>query len=86
MNHVDAGHDLEQLAGDVLRGPVAGRRHVDLARIGLGVGDELRNRFYWNRWIHQHYEWLANDARDRRDVADEIETEFVVERRVDRVH
>ena len=28
---------------------------------------------------------LANDARDRRDVADEIEIELVVERRVDRV-
>jgi len=63
MNHVDTGHDLKQLAGDMLRGSVAGRRHVDLARIGLGVGNELGNGLGWNRWIHQHYEWLANDAR-----------------------
>ncbi len=86
MNHVDTGHDLKQLAGDMLRGSVAGRRHVDLARIGLGVGNELGNGLGWNRWIHQHYEWLANDARDWRDVADEIETELVVKCRVDRVH
>ena len=32
-----------------LRGPVAGRRHVDLARIGLGIGDEFGNRLGRNR-------------------------------------
>ena len=81
----DAGHHLEQLAGDMGRGPVAGRRHVDLARIGLGVGDELGNGLGRNRWIHHHDIGRADDAGDRRDVADEIEIELVVERRVDRV-
>ena len=65
--------------------PIAGRRHVDLARIGLGVGDELGNRLGRNRWIHHHDVGHADDARDRRDVADEIEIELVVERRIDRV-
>ena len=65
--------------------PNAGRRHVDLARIGLGIGDELGNRLGRNRWIDHHDEGRADDARDRRDVADEIEIELVVERRVDRV-
>ena len=51
VNHVDAGHHLEQLAGHMGRGPDAGRRHVDLARIGLGIGDELGNRLGRNRWI-----------------------------------
>ena len=66
-------------------GADAGRRHVDLARIGLGIGDELGNGLGRNRWIHHHDIGHADDARDRRDVADEIEIELVVERRVDRV-
>ena len=85
MHHVDAGHHLEQLAGHMRRAPVAGRRHVDLARVGLGVGDELGNGLGRNRRIHLHDVGHAHDARDRRDVADEIEIELVVERRVDRV-
>src|SRR5712691_1664203 len=64
-------------------GPVAGRRHVDPARIGLGVGYYLGNRFGLKRWVHQHDEGLSDDGRDRRDVAAEIEIELVVERRVD---
>ena len=85
VDHVDAGHHLEQLAGDMLRRAVAGRRHVDLAGIGFGIGDELGNRLGRNRWIDLHDDGHADDARDRRDVADEIEIELVVERRVDRV-
>ena len=38
-----------------------------------------------NRRIYHHDVGAADDARDRRDVADEIEIELVVERRVDRV-
>ena len=38
-----------------------------------------------NDGLHHHDVWHAADARDRRDVADEIEIELVVERRVDRV-
>ena len=54
VDHVDAGHHLEQLARQMARGPVAGRRHVDLARIGLGIGDELGNRLGRERWIDRH--------------------------------
>src|SRR6478735_9051766 len=36
-------------------------------------------------WIHHHDGGLAANARDRRDVANEIEIEIIVERRVDRV-
>ena len=66
--------------------PLPADADVDLARIGFGVGDELRNSFCWKRWIHEHYKWLANDARNRRDVAYEIETELIVQRCVDHVH
>ena len=48
MHQIDAGHELEQLAGDMLRAADAGRCHVDLARIGFGIGDEFRNRFAGN--------------------------------------
>jgi hypothetical protein len=83
--HVDAGHHLEQLASDVGRASIAGRCHVDLAGIGVGVGDELGNGLDRNRWIHLHHVGHADDARDRRDFADEIIIELVVERRVSRV-
>src|SRR5262245_56784046 len=63
----------------------AGRSQIDLARIGLGISDKLGDSLGWNRWIHHHYSGHASDASDRRDSADEIEIEFVVERRVDRV-
>ena len=82
---VDAGHRLEQLAGDVLHRAAAGRGHVDLARIGLGVGDELRNGVDRERGMHLHHVRHADDAGDRRHVADEVEIELLVERRVDGV-
>src|SRR6478736_10242273 len=65
------------------RRPDPRRCHVDLAGIGLGVGDELWNRLSWNRWIYHHDIRCAHEACDRRDVADEVEIEFIVERRID---
>ena len=85
MDHVDAGHHLEQFAGHMRRAAAAGRGHVDLSRIGFGVRDKFRNGLRRNRWIDQHHHRHADDARHRRDVAHEIEFEIVVERGVDRV-
>jgi len=45
VNHVDAGHHLEQFTRYGDRRSIAGRRHVELAGIGLGVGDEIGDRF-----------------------------------------
>ena len=85
MNHVDAGHHLEQLAGHMGAGAGAGRRHVDLARIGLGVGDELRDRLGRNRWIDHHdigmLPMLATGAMSRM----KLKLRFGVKRRIDRV-
>src|SRR5262245_4082868 len=85
MDHIDAGHHLEQLARHMRGGPVAGRCHAELARISLGVGDELRNRLGRNRWVHDHDDAASGEGRDRRDVADKIEIEFLIERCVDRI-
>ena len=56
-----------------------------LRQFGLGVGDELGNRLDRHRGIHLHDIGLAMNTRDRRDVADEIEVELCIKRRVDRV-
>ena len=42
--HVDAGHELEQFAGQMRRRACAERRHSDLAGIGLGVRNQLGHR------------------------------------------
>src|SRR5882672_9158780 len=66
------------------RGSDARRRHIDLAWIGHGVSDEFRNGIGWERWMHHHDAGLTTHTRDRRNVAEEIETEFIVKRRIDR--
>ena len=85
VNQVDAGHLLEQFTCNMACGAGARRRHADLAAIGLSVRDELGNCFGWDQWIDHHDVGLAADACHRRDVANEIEIELVVERRVNRV-
>ena len=65
--------------------PDATRRHAELARICLGVGDELRNSCGRNRWVHHHDAGHDDNAGDRRDVTDEMEIQLVIERRVDRL-
>src|SRR5262249_54914784 len=62
-----------------------GRRHVEFARIGLGIGDELGNGRHRNGGIDFDDLGHADNARDGRDIADEIEVELVVERRIDRI-
>ena len=66
VRHLHAGHHLEQLAGQMDRGAVAGRRHVDLAGIGLGVGDELGDGLRRHVGIDLHHVRHADDAADRR--------------------
>ena len=84
MDHVDAGHHLEQFARQMARRSVAARRHVDLARVGLGIGDELGNCLRRERWVYRHDEGDRDDACDGCDVAEEVETKFLVKRRIDR--
>src|SRR5258708_38296915 len=85
VSHGDPRHHLEQLAGNMLPGPGASRRHVDLSRVGFDIGDELRNTFGRERRIDLHDKGHAVGARDGSDIADEIEIELLVERRVDHV-
>ena len=66
-------------------GAVAGRGHVELAGIGLGIGDEFADRLCRKRWMHLHAVGLVADARNRGDVMDETEFELFIERGVDGV-
>src|SRR6516164_8872648 len=45
VNQVGPGHHVEQLPENMGRGAHAGGSHVDLARIGLSIGDEFGNSF-----------------------------------------
>ena len=63
----------------------AGRSHVDLARVGLRIGDEFGDGRCGERDIHVHHQGRADDARNRGDIADEIVIELLVERCIDRV-
>src|SRR3954447_5798599 len=67
------------------RAPVASRGHADLAWIGFGIGNELAKCPGRKGWMHHHDVGYSHDARGWRDVADEIEIEFVIERRVERI-
>jgi hypothetical protein len=85
VDHVDARHHHQQLSRHMCASPVADRCHVEFARIGLGVVDELRDRLGGYRRMNQHGIRLTDEARDGRDVLDEIEAELIPERRVNRV-
>src|SRR5262245_25664005 len=69
----------------MLRGSVPGRRHVDLAWIGLGIGDELGNGLGRKRWIGHHHAGVADNSRNGGNVAYEVEIKLFVERGGDRV-
>src|SRR5271154_910360 len=68
----------------MLKSPIARRRIIDLARMSLGIGDELGNRLGRKRWINLKDFRHADEACNRCDVADEIEVELFIKRRVDR--
>src|SRR6516164_5439596 len=82
-HNVGSRHHLEQLASDMLRRADTRRANVDFTWCCFGGGEELRKGFYRKRRMYRYDHWKANNARDRRDVAHEIEIKIIVERRVD---
>ena len=84
VNDVDAGHHLEQLAREKKRAR-GWRTEVQLSRVGFGICDELRDRFDGERRSYRNQIRDADNARDRRNIADEIEIELVEKCRTDRV-
>jgi hypothetical protein len=78
MDHVDPGHHLELLCGQMGGASNARRPKIDLARMGLGVSDELGNILGRKRWSDFQDHRLAGNARDWRHIADEIKIELFV--------
>ena len=78
MGHRDAGHALEQLAAQMHRGTVAARCRRSLARVDLGMRDEVRHRFRRRGIRHHHDIRLHADQRDGGEVRHRV----VVERGV----
>src|SRR5207248_800957 len=62
VDHVDAGHHLEQLARQMACRSVATRAHVDLARILFGISNKLGNCLRRDRWVYRHNEGNRDDA------------------------
>ena len=58
---------------------------VELARIGLGVGDQLGKRFGPKPGAHSHHHRKANESANRYEVAQEVEFEMMIEGGVDAV-
>src|SRR5262249_11085096 len=76
---------LERLARHMGGSSDTARRYVEFPGIGVGIGDELRDRFRWNRKVRHEQLGNAGDGSDRRDVSDKIKFKIFVKRRVNRV-
>ena len=76
VRHVRACHHLEELAGGLMRAPVPAGRHIDFARILLGVGNQIGDRRYWERRVHHDDIVSANESGDRSNVACEVRARY----------
>src|SRR5215475_4640509 len=85
VDQINASHHLEQFPGKMGHAPSSSGAHVELAWIGSSVSYELWDRFGRNGWNDHHDLGTTGSARDRRNVADEIEIELLVKRRITRV-
>ena len=65
VHDVDAGARLEQLTGEMGQHADAARGKIDLARIGLGIGDELGHRMRRHPWIDDKNARAGADECDR---------------------
>src|SRR5262249_42020467 len=72
MNHIDIGHHLKELTGNVAGRSDARRCHADLVWIGFGVSNELGNCLGRKGWIYLKDKGRANEARNGRDVANKV--------------
>jgi hypothetical protein len=83
MDEVDAGHHLEQLAGQVLRCSLSRRCHVDLAWVRFRVGNKFGNCLGRKRRVEVDNVGKSDQACNWCNVPHEIEIELFVEGRID---
>src|SRR6266850_260599 len=61
-------------------GSIASGGHIDLARVGFGISDEIGNGLGREGRIDHYDKRRTDNACDRRNIANEIEIEVVIER------
>ena len=81
---VDLGDRLQQFAEQRQRRSRTGRRERNLARIVLGVFDQVGHRVHRQRRIDHQHQRVARHQRHHRQVLQRIVGELLIERRVDR--
>jgi hypothetical protein len=79
VQHIHAGHALEQLPINMRRTADAQRSNGKLPGSGFGIGDELGHRCGPDRRMYNKNSSGAGDARNRHQIANEIEFEIFVE-------
>src|SRR5262249_40852485 len=73
MRHFNANLRLEQYAGDVRDGSGAKGGEVDLAWMGLDIGNKLGDRTNRDSWIHFKHQGRTGEGGRHREVANNIE-------------
>jgi hypothetical protein len=73
VDHVDPRQHLEHFTHQMACRPHSTRSEIDLARIGFGVGNELRERLCWNQGMNNDDVWQPHEAGDRRDVSNDVD-------------
>jgi hypothetical protein len=77
VQDVDAGHLFEQLAGEMLRGAVAGRGVAELARVLLRVVDDLRHGAQGDVLADHQHVVDAGDVGDRHEVLVDVDRQLL---------
>ncbi len=82
VHEVDPGAQLEQLHREVPLGADPGRRIVELAGRGLGLGDEVEHRLR-DVVLRQHQVGRGAEQRDRHEILVRVERHALVQQRID---
>ena len=81
VDDVDAGSQLEQFGREVGGIAVAGRSVIELAWVGLGVGDERRHRLRWKCGVDDQHLMILRNLRDGDEGFARVVVAIVADRR-----
>ena len=83
VDHVDAGHLLEHLAGQMNGAAGAGRSEIEFSRVLPGVGHELRDRLCGHGRMNLHHHRQIGDQRKQAEVPRGIIGQLLVQQRIE---
>ena len=84
MRHLHAGKLLDQRRGNVSERAVAGMADIDLARILLGIGDQVGERLHRKVWYRRDDQWRLGDEHDRHEIPLGVVSQALVHELVER--